>query len=363
MTMKKILSFTFLIFCFILNAQQYPEVTISGSQIRKINSKIVSGQEYELQILLPSNYQNSTKKYPVLYVMDSQWDFTLAKSIYGQLYYDGFIPEIIIVGVTWGGENPNPGILRARDYTPTKIGGTTATGGGDAFLDFMKSELFPFVETQYRAESDNRILMGCSLGGLFTLYSLFTHTDMFTGYIVASPAISWDNDILYKYEKTFSEKQLIKPVRVYMTVGDVEDGKNSYQKLANTMLAKKYKNVFLHSKILENTGHSNTKTETYSRGLQYIFERNKLVLPDAVLNKYTGTYQLENKATLDIKNENNELKLCIGETKIPLFAHSQVQFYTNSSFLNINFKEEKNRVDGLDLITFDGTQSFHKIKE
>lgn len=51
--------------------------------------------------LLPGGYAASTKKYPVVYLMDSQWDFPDLKSIYGQQYFDGFIPELIVVGVTW----------------------------------------------------------------------------------------------------------------------------------------------------------------------------------------------------------------------------------------------------------------------
>src|SRR5690606_12970502 len=124
-----------------------------------------------LHIQLPSGYENSTKKYPVVYLMDSQWDFPLVSAIYGEQYFDGFIPELILVGVTWGkGET-----LRARDDTPTSVAGETTTGGADKFLDFMKEELFPFVESNYRADPEHRSLMGCSLGGLFTLYTLFTH--------------------------------------------------------------------------------------------------------------------------------------------------------------------------------------------
>ena len=77
-------------------------VTIPGSQTKTFTSKIVSGQEYVLQISLPAGYANSTKKYPVVYLMDSQWDFPLLTALYGQQYYDGFIPELIIVGITWG---------------------------------------------------------------------------------------------------------------------------------------------------------------------------------------------------------------------------------------------------------------------
>ncbi|MEI9942994.1 MAG: alpha/beta hydrolase-fold protein [Chitinophagaceae bacterium] len=94
-------------------AQSQP-VIVPGSQTRKITSTNVSGQEYELQIQLPSNYNKSDKKYPVVYLMDSQWDFPLLTALYGEQYYDGFIPELIIVGVTWGGARPNPDSLRGK---------------------------------------------------------------------------------------------------------------------------------------------------------------------------------------------------------------------------------------------------------
>ncbi|WP_111309272.1 alpha/beta hydrolase [Confluentibacter sediminis] len=258
-----------LISAFTLHAQQYPEVTIPDSQIRKITSNIVSGEEYELQIMLPSGYEKSTKKYPVIYVMDSQWDFPLVTAIYGQQFYDGFIPEAIIVGITWTNKN----LKRARDYTPTMLGNNSETGGADKFLDFIKIELFPFIESNYKADNNNRTLMGLSYGGLFTIYALFTHTDMFTGYIAASPGLDWDNGVMYKFEKLFSDKNLPKPVSVYMTVGEVENTKSYFEEFVKKMKSSNYQNVRLHSKVIENTGHSGTKSETFSRGLQYIFEK------------------------------------------------------------------------------------------
>jgi predicted alpha/beta superfamily hydrolase len=350
--MKTFVSLLFLVFTSLLHAQ-YPEVTISGSQVRTLTSNIVSGQEYKLDILLPDGYESSTKKYPVIYIMDSQWDFPLVSSIYGQQYYDGFIPEAILIGVTWGGENPNPNMLRARDYVPTN-----ANSGADLFLDFMKTELFPFVETNYRADN-HRTLMGCSLGGLFTLYTLFTHTDMFTGYIAASPALN--GNILSTHEKAFSEKQLDNLKRVYMTVGDVESSKSDFEGFATLMKSRSYNNVTLHSKVLENTGHSGTKSETYSRGLQYVFERNQLNLSDDILNKYVGTYQF-GEGTAEIKNENNALKVYANGFPIPLLAHSETHFYATFQFLNIYFNENNNKVDSLDLVTYGGTQTLKKIK-
>ncbi len=356
--MNYIITLLLIVSSFQLSAQ-YPEVTIPGSHMRYITSSIVEEQEYELHILLPSGYDDDTKEYPVVYLMDSQWDFPLVKSIYGEQYYDGFIPEIIVVGVTWGGGK----VLRTRDYTPTIVERQAATGGADKFLDFMKKELFPFIESNYRADSDHRTLMGCSLGGLITLYTLFTHTDMFTGYAAASPALGWDNGVLNDFEKAFSEKQLKKDVRVYMTVGDVEGGRNYFENFSKNMKSRNYQNVRLQAKVLENTGHSGTKSETYSRGLQYVFERNQLKLSDKVLKKFEGSYQIENDdKQFQIKNENGVLTLYFFNRPIPLLAHSEDHFYSTSSFFNIYFNVSNNNVDGFQLATYENTMKLKKIK-
>jgi predicted alpha/beta superfamily hydrolase len=345
----------------IANAQQYPPVTIPGSEVRTITSSVIAGQEYELHILLPGGHAQSSKKYPVVYVMDSQWDFPLVKSIYGQQYFDGFIPELIIVGVTWGGTKPNPDSLRARDYTPTKEPGLKQSGGADNFLAFMKNELFPFMEKNYKA-NDDRTLMGCSLGGLLTLYTLFTHTDMFTGYVAASPAMQWDKGVLYQYESKFAQIQRTKAVKVYMTIGDVEMSKPAYEKFAGTMLGRKYAAVAVRSKILENTGHSGTKSETYTRGLQYVFERKDLTLTDAALKKYVGTYEYSDGNKVEIKNVGNQLYCYLSPgTSLRLYANSDTHFYATQLFLNMYFKMANGNVEGFELALFNNTQTWKKV--
>lgn len=346
--MKKLIVLLLIISSLSAATAQSTAVTILGTQLRKITSKIVKGQEYDLHISLPSGYESSDKKYPVVYLMDSQWDFPLVNSIYGEQYFDGFVPELIIVGVTWGGINPNPDALRARDYTPTNISGTQQSGGADQFLDFMKAELFPYIDANFRTDKENRTLMGCSLGGLFTVYTLFTHTDMFSGYVAASPAITWDNSVLYRFEKTFAQKTIAKPIRLFMTVGDVESGRETFEKFSAFVQDKKYSNLYASSKVLENTGHSGTKSETYSRGLQYVFERNKLDLSSDVLNKYVGVYQFSSGETVNIKKEKNQLVCSFAnKNQLQLLANSDHHFYARSEFFNIYFDEINGKTTGL----------------
>lgn len=349
---------------------QYPVVNIPGSEVRKITSKIVAGQEYELHIMLPHGYKAADKKYPVVYLMDSQWDFPLVTGLYGQYYYDGFIPELIIVGVTWSGEQVNYDSLRIRDYTPTKIDGMTSlssaarmpqSGGADQFLAFMKQELFPFIESNYKADGKNRTLMGCSAGGLFTLYTLFTQPDLFTGYAAASPHIPWDDGVLYKYEQEFAKKRLPNPVRVYMTVGDVETTRPAFEKFSARMVARNYPSVRLQSKVLENTGHGGTKNETYARGLQYVFERPRLNLAARVLNSYAGTYQLPDGQTMQLKNEHGQLALYFDSKRIfTLYAASEKDFYVTAQFLNIHFENVAGKPPGFWLETYRDKQFLKK---
>ena len=352
-----------LLLAFAMNAYaQYPKVDIPGSEVRKITSKIVAGQEYELQIMLPGSFKTSNKKYPVIYLMDSQWDFPLLKCLYGEHYFDGFVPELIVVGVTWGGVNPNPDSLRARDYTPTMETRLPQSGGADKFLSFMKNELFPFIETNYKADKNNRTLMGCSLGGLFTLYTLFTQPELFTGYAAASPAVGWGNEVLYKYEKEFAEKKSAKPLRVYMTVGDVERGRSTFERFVAQMANRNYTSVALKSKVLENTGHSGTKTETFSRGMQYVFEKPKLNLDAALLNKYVGSYQSSTGSKVDIKNEDGKLALYFSPTnKYSLYSASETDFYTTSEFFNLEFKNEGGKTSGFQFNRYNNSQFMTKI--
>ena len=335
--MKKLVFITSLFAVIHTYAQEPARVDIPGSQIQRITSKIVTGQEYELQILLPGSYKEGIKSYPVLYLMDSQWDFPLAKSLYGQHYFDGFIPEIIIVGVTWGGRKPNPDSLRARDYTPTREARLPQSGGAENFLGFFQQELFPFIETKFRTDTTNRTLMGCSLGGLFTMYTLFTHPNMFANYIAASPAYGWDKQVLYQYEKKYFESDPKQPARLYMTIGDVEKGAPGFEKLAAHLTERNYKNLRMRSKVLENTGHSGTKTEGFGRGMQFAYERPAIKPSANILNRYVGKYTAPTGFIIEIKIEDNVLVCYVQGNRYALFAAGETQFYAKSEFFNIHF--------------------------
>jgi len=99
------LKWVFIFFSFGVNTSysQKAEVEIPGTEIIKFKSAI-NNQDYVLNIYLPTSYNDTTKKFSVLYVLDGQWSFPYIAGVQGiaeGLFYDGLIPEMIVVGITW----------------------------------------------------------------------------------------------------------------------------------------------------------------------------------------------------------------------------------------------------------------------
>src|SRR4029453_2355432 len=146
----------------------YPQVTIPNTEVRVLQSN-VTGRNYDLYVYLPTPLEaGSGKKAPVLYLLDAQWDFKLLTSIQGGLFYDKFVPDVIIIGVTYSGPNAKYDSLRAVDYTPHASPPTPERGQAAKFLTFPETELIRSVGANSPADPARRALMGSSLGGLFT---------------------------------------------------------------------------------------------------------------------------------------------------------------------------------------------------
>jgi predicted alpha/beta superfamily hydrolase len=341
---------------------QPPEVKIAGTQQLTIHSSIAN-QEYVLDINLPRGYEDTTKTFPVLFLLDAQWDFPLIQALYGQEYYDGFIPGLVIVGITWGGDNPDYDKLRARDLTPTDPRHTGQYGNAENFLAFITKELFPFIESKYRVKKDDRALAGSSFGGLFTLYALFHAPDAFKRYILTSPAIGWDNEIAYTYNNQLAEKRKDLPVRLFMAIGEYEDVPG-FQRFVDQLKSKNYKGFELRTKVLEGMGHSGAKAEGFTRGLQFAYEKTSLTLAAKILDQYVGEYEINPQFNVTIEREDDHLVGIVpNNPKIVVHAESEVDFYVNGTFLRIHFqKDDKGKVTGFQMEQYNGSGFAKKVK-
>ena len=342
---------------------QPPPVPILGTQLLTIHSAIV-GRDYDLYINLPRHFNDTTRSFPVLYVLDAQWDFPLVNAVFGEQYYDGFVPGIVTVGITWGGTNPNYDSLRARDLTPTNVKGNPSSGNAPKFLDFIKKELIPYIDTRFRTVSNDRALMGSSLGGLFTLYAMFHETALFDRYVLTSPALGWDNGILATYEKEYAAKNTRLPGKLFMAMGSYEGGVAEFQKFVNGLKARNYQDLDLQSKIIEGIGHSGTKAEGYTRGLQSVYGRPSLAVAPALLKAYAGKYRLNPEVQFGISQEDNRLVLMAPDSsRIPLFAQTDRDFYAKGMYLFIQFqKTDEGKITGAHVELYQGEMQLTKIE-
>ena len=209
----KLLAFTllFLIFSTNLISQNLEPKERPLEPDHNITSKVM-GADYQLYISFPNSY--STKDsitYPVLYVMDGRRDFIMFNQINRFLSYSGNTEDVIIVGVGFTLDSTKWSRLRLYNFTPSKFmdsakiskmeikqglpKGTIKTGGGPKFLEVLKTEIIPFVDKNYKTNSD-RGITGHSLGGLFTAYCLLNSDGYFTRFGINSPYLKYNKEKL-----------------------------------------------------------------------------------------------------------------------------------------------------------------------
>jgi predicted alpha/beta superfamily hydrolase len=332
-----------------------PEVSIAGTKLLPLKSTI-TGKDYNLYISLPAGYGDTSKTFPVVYLIDAQWDFTLVQAIYGEQYYDGFIPELVIVGITWGGSHPNYDQLRAHDFTPTDISKNGTYGNAPKFLSFISGELIPYIEANFRVKKNDRTLIGSSFGGLFSIYALFQEPAVFNRFIFTSPALQWDNEITRSMNNSFAEQHKDLNAKVFAGIGAYENVKE-FQTFMDEIKAKQYKNFELQTWVVSGMGHSGAKAEAYARGLQAVFPQPSVEVDPKVLASYTGEYTINPMTSIKLVVEDGKLVAILpDQTKIALNATSEEDFYVIGQFLRLHFVKQSNgEVDGFILQQYGGS--------
>ena len=251
----------------------FPKVTIANSELRTIRSTS-TGRDYDLYIHIPKQYdKDQTAKYPVLYLLDAQWEFKLVEQVVGGLVFDQYMPDVIIVGITYSGENADYDGLRAMDLTPTPTEGIKGSGDGPKFLKFLKTELIPFVEASYRVDPARRVLLGGSLGGLFTLYAMFSDPSLFSGYLANCPAVllGWPNHPFFKQEADYARLHKDLPVKLYVAVGGWDGLSGPVQEFVHIIRSRNYQGLQLETRVIEGERHAGIGPEADNRGLMFLF--------------------------------------------------------------------------------------------
>jgi len=218
----------------------------------------VNGHRYTLSVALPFEPPTS-KGYGVLYVLDGYWYFASAAEI---VRAPERAPGIVVVGIGYPDDatyaknvlaqrgpisralqnlppiRSSPYFERMYDLSlPTSDQSLVAFahqgfpkwqpknfGGLDDFLKTIERDVKPRVAALVPVDPSNEVIWGHSFGGYAVLHALFVEPNAFRAFLIASPAIHWDEKKVLADQKGFAtavESGVASP-RVLVTVGGME---------------------------------------------------------------------------------------------------------------------------------------------
>jgi predicted alpha/beta superfamily hydrolase len=307
---------------------------VSIGKYKKFQSGILGG-EITYLVHLPDGYDNSGKEYPVIYMMNGQSvsSFANAFSTLDNLSNER-IPDMILIGIS------NTGV--AEDYwsCPDDSGKVKL---GDSFSKFLKEDLIPEVNRNYRT-NEYKILFGQSNAGLFVLYSCLIQPDLFNAYIVASPMFGWCPQFYTEKPRAFLNNNTSLNKKLYVSYGDLDYIEvlryiNDFEEILKQSPASFQWKVDL----IENAGH--VPFITLNNALLYFFsectlnaERKKFSIPE--IKSHFGKLSAEYGFTvipkagvlfdiaIDKKNE-KEMDRAVDLFKylISLYPGSEIYYY------------------------------------
>lgn len=199
-------------------AQATPRPTqISGGISYTLASQAL-GDEREINVWVPPQYEDSEERYNVLYVLDGavSQDFPHIAGL-GQLGALSYTYEpLIVVGVETR--------VRQRELTPVPrdrryIEAFPNAGGAGDFRRFLREEVIPFIESRYRVGA-RRALVGESLAGLFVVDTFLSSPDLFSDYIAVSPSLWWDDRALARNARRALQGRAERRQTLYLTLAD-----------------------------------------------------------------------------------------------------------------------------------------------
>ncbi len=238
---------------------------------------------YYVFIDLPDGYATDTgTSYTTLYITDANWHFDPVRSWIHAQVLAGVMKPIILVAICpieayqngYTGTSPSRcrDLIQAADPT----GNFPGSGGAENFAAFIKNKLIPYIDSNYRTipTPDNRCLGGHSLGGLFSLYNMFNHRDMFHKFLSLSPAaFPWDDTSISNMEATYAENNSDLNCTLFTSVSDNE-WMIAYDPIwVNQIRNRNYPNFQLTQDILHGYDHDHSAVPGYQDALISMFPK------------------------------------------------------------------------------------------
>lgn len=305
-------------------------VVVSGATSLTVHSRIV-GRDFVVEVTTPRTPPVLPgQRAPVLYVLDGGYD--LAGPAGYMLGAAGTMAPayIVTIGYPEGASSRRVDLLFGPATSPD---GMPAEGGGaDAFLRFLTEELKPFIEARYPVDGERSALFGHSLSGIFTANVLARRPSAFSSYLIASPSVWADPDVVKRLRTLQIEGA---QRRVFVGYGANEEtymidgARQVSQALGNVH------GVLLKTRAFEGEQHISYYPTLPNSAFPFLFPRDKLMrrpnpvaLPAERLKRYLGTYELADQRRIAITEDEDGLVIQVeGRDEAGLLAEATDHFF------------------------------------
>jgi len=200
--------------------------------------------------------------------------FGMSSEITRLLAFGEELPQLICIGIGFSGPEKDMESYQARDYVPKSQADEPKVGGAETFLRFIREDLMPFMNSEYRTNPKDNCFMGSSLAGLFGLYALFHHPDTFQRYIIGSPWTEEDTLQVLELETEYALNHSDLAATVFIDAGSLEPEfvVDNIRKLEKAFEIRNYPNLRLQTHIFEGDTHLSVVPHHISRGLKMVYE-------------------------------------------------------------------------------------------
>lgn len=203
------------------NGQKFLEKKTRYGYFHTYEEFNLDGYPRKLKLLLPIEYKNSTKHYPVVYMNDgntvfdseglSPWSWNVHKSV-STLIKHNLIESVIIVAVYPIDRNYE--YLSVKNYHEWTGEIVHGCGGLRDYANYLAGALKPFIDSNYRTDPSygKTSIIGSSFGGIASLYISCVHSTQFGNAGVLSPAFFEILNQKIKIENNAYIKEIAKAV-------------------------------------------------------------------------------------------------------------------------------------------------------
>jgi len=177
-----------------------------GTVVTEWQKSAVLQRTERIVVYLPPGYEKSSARYPVLYLIhgsgdtpDSWINAGHANFILDNLIAEGKAKQMIVV-------------MPAGHAVPFNAPRGGPVSNNDLFEQYLIKDVIPVMEAKYRVApgARNRALAGLSMGGGHTIYTGFSHPDLFGALGIFSPGLPRDFEAKFqsvlKEPKAFNAK-------------------------------------------------------------------------------------------------------------------------------------------------------------